>query len=261
MHVAEETVELSASDCTPDPFDDKLMCCLHCLALLDRALVSAHMATVHGMRAVRVKCYKCQQVFARREEMIEHRAICQRPTKRFKRKSVQQLLKELDRRQAEGGLLGADGEPVVACPVCMLQLPSEYLRAHLVGVHAGANAAECGLCGRHFKSRLTLREHMKLVHLAVDCSEKCDLCDQYFKSKKYLSNHKRNVHPKGDKIFKCEVCGKVFKSRLCLHQHGKYVHPPQSAAVGCPHCPKVFKSKINLHQHLKITHEGRRRRK
>ncbi|XP_035457309.2 zinc finger protein 652-A-like [Spodoptera frugiperda] len=254
----QEPIEFNSTDAMMDP-KTGLMICLHCLEDFDSSLLSDHMMTAHNYRRVLFKCQLCQSTFQERKLLNIHRQECQPEQKVRKRKTFQQILRDVEAKYYVGdqqALL----EPV-SCPICLLELPKYCLKEHLLNEHRKPDVIlTCGRCNRNFKSKLTLREHVKLVHEAVEDSEECELCGQKFRSLKYLSNHKRNVHPSGNKIHKCMVCGKEFKSRLCLHQHSKYVHPPESASVECPHCPnKIFKSRMNLTQHLKVSHGYKRK--
>ncbi|XP_052748371.1 zinc finger protein 680-like [Galleria mellonella] len=250
----QEPIEFNTTDAMMNP-KTGLMVCMHCLEDVDANLLSDHMVNAHNYRRILFKCQICCNIFQERQLLVVHRKECRPPQKRHKRKSFQQILREVETSEDTGN----DFENVT-CPICVLELPKYCLKDHLIAEHSNPDMIlTCGKCNRNFKSKLTLREHIKLVHESIEDSVECELCGQKFRSPKYLSNHKRNVHPSGDKIHKCTVCGKEFKSRLCVHQHTKYVHPPQSASVACPHCPhKVFKSRINLQQHLKVSHGWRK---
>lgn len=227
----------------------------YCSQDVEKDQVSNHMVHEHGYRKTMFKCQICTSTFDLKNELTEHKLSCRIEPKRKKRKSVQQILKDLDFK-IDPDL--DESDIMVSCPICLLELPKTDIRDHIVEIHSNPySILTCGLCNRNFKSKITLRDHIKLVHEVGTSAVPCEVCGQVFRSKKYLSNHRRNVH--GDKEFKCESCGKIFKSHLSLHQHSKYVHPPESATAPCPHCSKVFKSKTNLHQHVKIMHLGKRK--
>lgn len=253
-----DPIEFNSTDAITDPKTGKMVC-LHCLGEIDSSSINAHMVNVHNYRKILFKCHICQTVFQERKLLQVHREECRPLLKTTKKKSMGQIMKEVDKilKNPENLL------DTVACPVCFVEVPKFSLREHVDIEHRKPEInLTCQICNRTFKSKLTLKEHIKLVHEAVEDSEQCELCGQKFRSLKYLANHKRNVHPSGDKIHKCTVCGKEFKSRLCVHQHMKHVHPPESATVVCPHCPnKIFKSSINLHQHLKVAHGMKKKTK
>ncbi|CAG4952984.1 unnamed protein product [Parnassius apollo] len=246
-----DPIEFNSTEATVNPKTGQMMC-LHCFEDMDSNLLSDHMVNAHNYRRIQYKCHICDHTFQERKVLLIHRQECQPPAKKTKRRTFQQIMREVETS------LDSNVYDTVTCPICVLEMPKYTLKDHLLTEHSNPNMVlTCAKCNKNFKSKLTLREHVRLVHEAVEDSVECELCGQKFRSFKYLSNHKRNVHPTGDKVHQCSICGKRFKSRLCLHQHCKYVHPPASASAACPHCRKVFKSRINLQQHVKVSHGTR----
>ncbi|CAH2064816.1 unnamed protein product, partial [Iphiclides podalirius] len=244
-----DPIEFNTTEATVNP-KTGLMVCLHCFEDVDSNLLSDHMVNAHNYRRILFKCHICDQTFQERRVLLVHRQECRPPPKKPKRRTFQQIMREV-----EGGQ-DVDAREPTTCPICVLEVARCSLKHHLLTEHSNPDTVlTCAKCNKKFKSRLTLREHVRLVHEAVEDSVECELCGQKFRSYKYLSNHKRNVHPPGDQVHQCATCGKRFKSRLCLHQHSKYVHPPESASVECIQCLKIFKSRINLQQHLKVAHK------
>lgn len=250
----QETIEFSSTDAMENPKNNNMVC-LHCLQEIERNQLQNHMINSHGYRRMHFKCQICRSIFKERDSLTIHKTDCKAPVKKKVRKSMNQLIKEVDAIVAE------DYFDYGTCPVCMIELQKSELKNHVITEHKKKEdeSPRCERCQRDFKSRLTLREHVRLVHESIEDSECCDQCGQKFRSHKYLQNHKRNVHPRGDKVHMCDQidCRKVFKSRLCLHQHIKYVHPPESASAVCPLCSKRFKTRINLQQHIRVSHKQR----
>ncbi|XP_013163462.1 PREDICTED: zinc finger protein 652-like [Papilio xuthus] len=246
-----DPIEFDSTEAAVNP-KTGLMMCLHCYEDVDSNLLADHMINAHSYRRLQLKCRICDTTFQERKVLIIHRKECQPPAKKAKRRTFQQIMREVE------SSLDTNIYDMVTCPICVLEMAKYTLKDHLINAHSNPDMVlTCAKCNKNFKSRLTLREHVRLVHESIEDSVECELCGQKFRSYKYLSNHKRNVHPKGGQVHICAKCGKQFKSRLCLHQHTKYVHPPESASVNCPQCRKRFKSRINLHQHIRISHNGR----
>lgn len=247
----QEPIEFNSTDAAENPKNGQMVC-LHCLEDVEKNALQDHMVNAHGYKHIYFKCQICCSIFKERDSLTIHKSDCRVPVKKKIRKSMNQLIREVEAIVAE------DCFEYGTCPVCMMELPKGKLKDHLITEHKKKEDENprCEKCHRDFKNRLTLREHVRLVHESIENSVCCDQCGQKFRSNKYLQNHKRNVHPRGDKVHQCDQfdCGKVFKSRLCLHQHIKYVHPPESASAECPLCSKIFKTRINLQQHIKVSH-------
>lgn len=119
-------------------------------------------------------------------------------------------------------------------------------------IHKATHSSEtpylCDLCGKTFKHVSNLRSH-KRSHL--DDSDKnrqiCAKCGKGFRSRFHLSEH-MNVHD-GNRPYTCEVCGKCFHKKIQLRQHGSAHSGTQP--YNCPVCGVKFNRRGNMTQHMK----------
>lgn len=126
------------------------------------------------------------------------------------------------------------------------------LKNHLKYVHSEQHSVECSLCFRTFKSHAHLRSHLDSVHAETD-EVSCHICDKVFLNQKKLKNHIFYTHPQPEEQVACTVCSKVYKSQYNLKVHMRQVHP-EGQSVSCPHCDKTFKVDMLLQRHIKWSH-------
>ena len=73
----------------------------------------------------------------------------------------------------------------------------------------------CEVCDKTFKSKVTLKCHVKRMHMETATSHSCDECPRTFLSKQKLEQHLDGVHrpPK----FACDLCS--YKTRKLYNLH------------------------------------------
>ena len=84
---------------------------------------------------------------------------------------------------------------------------------------------KCEDCDITYKTKKSLREHIKIKHSAIESLE-CSKCNKHFLNKLSLNKHLYRVHP--SKLHSCTFCGSSFKVRRkyldfiinCLHYYG-----------------------------------------
>ncbi|XP_013997324.1 zinc finger protein 865 [Salmo salar] len=81
----------------------------------------------------------------------------------------------------------------------------------------GERPYSCGVCGKGFRRRETLRRHDR-VHTG-EKPHRCDVCGKEFREYFHLTKHS-TVHS-GQKNYKCDLCGKEFAYAQSLVRHGK----------------------------------------
>ncbi|KAG4070998.1 hypothetical protein HA402_001435 [Bradysia odoriphaga] len=119
-----------------------------------------------------------------------------------------------------------------------------------VQYHVNPDAHRCDQCGKSYKDRKTLREHMK-CHVRA---HKCNFCSKTFPSAAKLKYHIRDKHSAdANEKFPCDKCGKMCQSKLLLACHIRNVHVPSMSHV-CEICGRTFKHKFNLQIHEQLEH-------
>ncbi|XP_051553757.1 gastrula zinc finger protein XlCGF7.1-like isoform X2 [Myxocyprinus asiaticus] len=111
------------------------------------------------------------------------------------------------------------------------------------------NHNTCTQCGKSFKKRRSLRNHM-ITHTG-ERPFKCTQCGKSFAHKSSLQFHIK-AHT-GEKPFTCHQCGKSFTCNENLKKHVK-THTGEKPYI-CPHCGRAVASKGNLVKHIR-THTG-----
>ena len=149
----------------------------------------------------------------------------------------------------------------------------------------------CAACNMEGRDETELRSHIEAAHVEKPKPEfACGVCGKIFKQKKSLSNHMTLRHANGDddysdkpKVsereggefgvewgegasdiqrlprggFMCLKCSKVFGRRYVARQHLEIVHStadPSLARAPCHVCKKVCKNRPALIKHLHRTH-------
>ncbi|XP_061725822.1 zinc finger protein 852-like isoform X9 [Cydia pomonella] len=122
---------------------------------------------------------------------------------------------------------------------------------HMYSVHAVEKPEKflCGHCGREFKRKNTLAEHMMDVHIERNCSH----CELKFVRKKILF-HLNEAH--GVPMPTCGICGLRSVKESALIRHQRNVHLNEKNIV-CKICKRRFFTRSNLHDHM-ITHNQER---
>ena len=88
---------------------------------------------------------------------------------------------------------------------------------HLTGHSIGDKSFSCVQCGKTFKLKHHLTDHMR-----IHTGEKpftCDQCGKLFAYERYLVDHYR-IHT-GEKPYTCTICSKRFTHRSGLKNHVK----------------------------------------
>ena len=91
----------------------------------------------------------------------------------------------------------------------------------------------CDICGKSFKERRYLRDHIKFDHIDTKVDYPCEQCGKIFRRTKGLKDHIRCVHEK-EKNYGCQFCGKMFFN-LNVHIHHERKHTGEKP-YQCEHC-------------------------
>ena len=117
---------------------------------------------------------------------------------------------------------------------------------------------KCQECGRIFKERRRLVDHMADVHCD---KQECSLCPEVFSNKKNLKRHINEIHRRHEEESMCSNCGKVMSRKEKLRNHEDKCHAEtlwkQSKGVlkfPCQYCDMKFSRKFCAKRHEEKTH-------
>lgn len=110
-----------------------------------------------------------------------------------------------------------------------------------------AKAFKCDDCGKLYKNKKQLDDHIGKIHLIL----KCEKCNRRFRTEKEFNLHKTRHSKSSD--FKCNQCHKKFTNNQNLKRHER-THTEMKRYF-CGICEKNFGQKTNLFRHLK-THKS-----
>ena len=175
------------------------------------------------------------------------------------------------------------------CDLCDYVSPTnEVLRKHKEETHDTKPSKYCETCGRIFKDRRKLENHVERNHLQHQCEVcdfsglfsqldthmkkkhpkhkpyKCEICTMEFATQFGRKNHDfyyrfncagniKSIESKRDVI--CETCGEVFSNTKLLDKHNEKIHKiqPEMNHI-CETCGAGHSTKVLLYQHVKIIH-------
>ncbi|XP_063545308.1 zinc finger protein 626-like [Cydia strobilella] len=158
-----------------------------------------------------------------------------------------------------------------SCTVCSkVYRTSSTCIAHMKSAHgprppppppAADSGAYCEPCNTHFRTKQTLKHHLKTSRKHTNEDDKtfvCSECDARFFTERKLQEHVEWKHGTSDQN-KCDECNKVFRSSTGLRYHIKHVHQKDTLLRNkiCDHCGRGFTSTTILRNHIR-THTGER---
>ena len=80
-------------------------------------------------------------------------------------------------------------------------------------VHLEENTEHCQKCGKTFKQKKFLKQHIDTVHNPnIDIEFKCTECNKYFKNKIYMKLHMKRHNE--NNFISCNICQKVFYTQI-----------------------------------------------
>lgn len=129
----------------------------------------------------------------------------------------------------------------------MIAETSKVFYEHLSQVHDVKMS--CDLCGKSFRFKHKLTEHMFTYHMIIKFS--CNLCRASFRSDLKLKKHKRLSH---NKKYKCEKCDAAYGCPADLANHVKVKHEGKRWYCHYQGCWKSFSCKKNVVRHLRKVH-------
>lgn len=112
----------------------------------------------------------------------------------------------------------------------------------------------CSYCGKLFKFRCALREHLNL-HTGARPYQ-CKICLKYFPSDRHMRNHQMTHSDRRPYVCNMEPCTRGYKELRDLRRHKFSVHGiPSETMFTCPACPKSFPDNTLFRKHMR-SHEN-----
>ena len=252
--------------------------CGKCLG--DRKALKYHINALHGPKDD-LNCDECDKIFEDKKSYNDHikdvhnafkENTCNYCQKTYTQRSyLYHHIREVHEKQKN-----------VKCDICSIAFTHKrQLEIHVKNIHECQNDTEdvqivrtvdeidnivdqdtklkCGICGRLFKDKDLLRNHIKNFH--EDGKEfVCQKCGKSFTEQRGLSRHERTIH-EGMKLKICGICGDTFKYHIHLKSHLMTVHeveqnPPipkenfkEKEVYSCKPCGKAFQTRYNMTRH------------
>ena len=132
------------------------------------------------------------------------------------------------------------------CPICATAFTKKAKLDDHMAKHTKDRPFKCSICNASMKTKTYLRVHMKNVHMQTSF-HLCPYCGKKFKCKVSLVNHIK-VH-EGNLDFVCVDCGKAFPTKERLFQHCKTHFANKHE---CTECGKKFKNLDEVIKHLPV---------
>lgn len=117
------------------------------------------------------------------------------------------------------------------------------------GLKAKKEGSMCDKCGKIFKERCQLQNHLRVAHDKLRLYL-CSKCPKRYARLTHLNDHMRSHSQQRD--FVCITCDKTFRRSQELTRH-KLRHQ-QGKNYKCSECDAKFRQHSGLYHHLKIKH-------
>ncbi|XP_065085410.1 transcription factor grauzone-like isoform X2 [Ochlerotatus camptorhynchus] len=178
----------------------------------------------------------------------------------------------------------SEAEKMFKCERCDKSFVMEYKYKRHMQDHEDwdSQSCKCEHCGKIYKSRHILKNHIKLNH-TDPTSYICDICAKGFHLKSLFLQHKmeheapaelkvqcqvcsrwlknreswrRHMHQHRGTDAKCDICGHISPHQRALKGHIRRQHSNQKPEFACTYCPKTFSKSITLKEHVAAVHTG-----
>ena len=132
------------------------------------------------------------------------------------------------------------------CKKCLRTFKSKEIAERHLNEHTlVGNHETCAECGKGFRLKISLKDHVNLVHDKQP--QVCEVCSKVFLGKLKLKRHIQRFHVN---LKQCTLCPKMVKN---VYKHEQVVHIDQNK-FQCEACPKGFIEKYKLMIHTKSVH-------
>ncbi|XP_052859861.1 transcription factor grauzone-like [Anopheles cruzii] len=183
-----------------------------------------HLLKAHQANHLSEKCPICDKIVSSKYALKTHvshmhgtdgNQICDVCGKEFRTKQA------MERHINEH--LGVEVVQKVQCHVCQRWFHGKYnLRKHIRFMHIeDGQVFRCDVCQHESPNSRALLDHKKRVH--VEEKFACEFCGKRFKRKLYLREH--IASHTGKPLYSCDVCSATFNSNANCYNHRKSKHP------------------------------------
>lgn len=131
-------------------------------------------------------------------------------------------------------------KPTINCKYCdkTFQSPYKYYKHCMTVTHdkqsPEINLLVCENCGKQFRKKYLLEQHLFRVHNVEKEPIPCQFCEYKTHNKTNLERHMA-LHLNQQSHFICDQCGKSYSSIASLKDHISYMHVnvSQSSVIFC----------------------------
>ena len=209
-----------------------------------RGTLNQHIETIHQF--VKHQCAKCGMIFKKRQSLRNHLKFQHGEEKN----KCDVCGKMVFKSQLENHIKDKH-EKVYQCPTCAKILKTkERLKRHIKGVHDKIRDHICEQCGATFPEWGGLHNH-RVQH--IDPQFECHVCGKKFRRKAHVEEHVQTVHM-GVTKYPCPQCDNRYKTGSALKRHYEKIHQGIKN-YKCMLCTNTYGQKVELKLHLARLHK------
>lgn len=141
------------------------------------------------------------------------------------------------------------------CDICGTYFANiTSIEEHMDGTHSNSRKYSCSTCGKTYKTKRTLRNHLQLHTTKKPYKCSFEGCEQYFRSTSTRNHHTR-IHFE-QKPYDCGINGCNYRNVRAyrLRDHKIKVHSIFTNEYSCKICSEKFNEKFQLKDHIFAQH-------